>query len=263
MRRGAFRPGWGTLLLGLPLVLMALATVGVVVALASRLSLDELARALTAPETRFALCLSLETSLAALVLALLLGLPTAWLLARRAVPGRALIQLLVDVPLVLPPLVVGVGLLFFLGPRWLGGPLTALGLDLLFSPGGIVVAQAFVATAVIIRASAAALRAVPAVYGAAAGTLRASPWDCWWSIELPLAAPGIAAGVMLAWARALGEFGATLMVAGATRLRTETLATAVYLNLATGETGVAVACALILLVVALTLLVVVRWLGPA
>lgn len=245
----------------LPLALVALTIAGVLGALLLRLRWGELAAALAAPETRFALRLSLLTSAAALAVALLLGLPAAYVMARRRFPGRALLDTLLDVPLVMPPLVAGLGLLFLFGRPLLGGPLADLGIELLFSPAGVVLALAFVATTMVLRGAAAAFQAVDPGFGAAARTLGAGSWEVFWRVDLPLAARGIAAAALLAWARALGEFGATLMVAGATRLRTETLPIAVFLNIATGETGVAVACALVLLAVALAILLALRLLA--
>lgn len=244
-----------------PLAFILLLVVGVLGALAVRLSWAELVAALIAAETRFALILSLWTSAAALAVALVLALPAAYLLARRTFPGRVVVDTLLDIPLVMPPLVAGMGLLFLFGRRMLGEPLASVGIDLLFSPAGVVVAQSFIATTVMVRMGKAAFAAVDAGLGDAARTLGAAPWGVFWSVDLPLAARGLLAGAVLAWSRALGEFGATLLLAGATRLRTETLPMAVFLNIATGETGVAVACALILLAVAFALLLVLRGLG--
>ncbi|MGY0780043.1 ABC transporter permease [Azospirillum argentinense] len=245
-------------LLALPLAVVALTIAGVLGALLARLPPDDLWAALSAAETLFALRLSALTSVAALGIALALGLPAAYLMARRRFPGKVLLDTLLDVPLVMPPLVAGLGLLFLLGRN---GPVPALGMELLFSPAGVVVALAFVSTAVVVRTATAAFRSVDRGYAVAAQSLGAAPWAVFWRVELPLAARGIAAGAVLAWARALGEFGATLMVAGATRLKTETLPMAVFLNIATGETGIAVACAILLLAAALLMLVAMRLLG--
>lgn len=245
----------------LPLAATVLLVLGVLLALAIRLSPGELWMALSAAETLFALRLSLLTSLAALGMAAALGVPAGWLLARRSFPGRAAVDALLDLPLVMPPLVAGIGLLFLFGRRMLGEPLARLGIEILFSPLGVIVAQGFVATLVLLRAAKGAFLAVDPRMAEVASTLRASPWNVFVSVELPLAAPGLAAGAMLAWARAVGEFGATLILAGATRHRTETLPVAVFLNIATGETGVAVACALMLLAVTFVLLLAIRSLG--
>ncbi|WP_448208349.1 ABC transporter permease [Azospirillum sp. sgz302134] len=247
--------GW---LPAVPLAIIVVMIGGVLAALVGRLRPEELWAAVTAAETLFALRLSMLTSLAALGIALLLGLPAAYLMARWRFPGRAVLDTLLDVPLVMPPLVAGLGLLFLFGRN---GPFPALGVGLLFSPAGVVLALAFVSTTVVVRSATAAFQAVDRSCAMAAQTLGAGPWAVFWRVELPLAARGIAAGAVLAWARALGEFGATLMVAGATRLRTETLPMAVFLNIATGETGIAVACALVLLAAALLLLLAMRMLG--
>ena len=249
------------LLLALPLAVIVLAIAAVLVGLGARLSLAELLSALRSQETLFALRLSLGTSLISLAIAVLLGVPAAYLLARRRVPGMAVVDTLLDLPLVMPPLVAGLGLLFVIGRQSPVPPLARLGAELLFSPAGIVLAQSFVATTIVLRSAKAAFAAVDPGYRAVAGTLGLPPARVLWSIDLPLAAGGIAAGVVLAWARALGEFGATLMVAGATRLHTETLPMAIYLNIATGETEVAVACALVLLATAFALLLLIRFLS--
>ena len=249
------------LVLAVPLAVIVLAIAAVLVGLGARLTLGELMASLGSAETLFALRLSLTTSLVSLAIAVLLGVPAAYLLARRRVPGMALIDTLLDLPLVMPPLVAGLGLLFVIGRQSPVPPLARLGAELLFSQAGIVLAQSFVATTIVLRAAKAAFAAVDPGYRAVAGTLGLSPARVLWSIDLPLAGGGIAAGIVLAWARALGEFGATLMVAGATRMHTETLPMAIFLNIATGETGVAVACALVLLSTAFILLLIIRALG--
>lgn len=258
MNRHPRRPEAFDALLFLPLVIIVLMVTGMLVALASRLAPDALWTALVSAETRFALRLSLLTALAALGVGLGLALPAAYLMARRDFPGKVLVDTLLDLPLVLPPLVVGISLLFLFGRHRLGAPLAQFGIEILFSPVGVVVAQSFLTTPLLLRTAKAAFVAVDSRFAEVAGTLRATPWDVFWSVELPLAAPGIAAGAVLAWARALGEFGATLMLAGATRFHTETLPMAIFLNIATGETEIAVACALILLAIAFVLLLVLR-----
>lgn len=241
-----------------PLVTIVLMVAAVLAALSLRVSPAQVwAQALSA-EALFALALSLKVSVAALAAALLIGVPAAYALARRPVPGKAVIDTVLDIPLVMPPLVAGIGLLLLLSRSALGAPLARLGIELLFTPAGAVVAQTFVAVAVVLRTARAAFAQVDAGFGQAAATLGAGPAQVFARIELPLAARGIAAGAVLAWARALGEFGATLMVAGATRFKTETLPMAVYLNIATGETEAAIACALMLLVIAFALLLALR-----
>ena len=245
-------------ILVIPLGLVVIFVAGVLIALVSQVSGGELASALRSSETQFALRLSLECSLAAVAFASLLGVPAAYFLARRDFRGKGLFDTVLDIPLVMPPLVAGVGLLFLLGRGMLGGPLAELGISFVLSPWGAVVAQTFVAVPIVIRTSKAAFESVDPGYEAAAVTLGLGPWKVFVKINLPLAGRSIASGIVLGWARALGEFGATLMVAGATRFHTETLPIAVYLNISSGELGIAVSCALVLVGTAFLLLLVLR-----
>ncbi|ANB34353.1 molybdate transport system permease protein [Rhodovulum sulfidophilum] len=247
------------ILLWAPLVLIVATILGALVSLASQLPLAGLAEALAAEETRFAIAMSLRSSLIALVLALLLGLPTAWLLARRRFVGKAVVETVLDLPMVTPPLVAGIGLLLLLGREApVGGALAGLGIEILFSPAGVILAQTYIASSVVIRSARAAIGAVDPGYAANAATLGLPPFWAASLVELPMAGRGLMAAAVLGWARALGEFGATLMLAGATRMRTETLPMAVYLNIASGRTDIAIACALILLALAFALLLAIR-----
>ncbi len=246
-------------MLVVPLAIVVLFVVGVLTALVSQVSGPELLSALRSSETGFALKLSLACSLTAVLVASLMGVPAAYFLARREFRGKGVFDTLLDVPLVMPPLVAGVGLLFLLGRGMLGGPLGDLGIHLVLSPWGAVIAQTFVATPIVIRSSKAAFESLNPGYEAAALTLGLPPWKVFAKINLPLASRSIASGIILAWARALGEFGATLMVAGATRFRTETLPIAVYLNISSGQLGVAVSCALVLVGTAFLLLLALRF----
>ncbi len=250
-------------LMTLPLIGFGLMIAGVVLALATQTGPRELWHSLRGEETLFALRFSLQVSAGAMCMSIPLGIASAYYLARREFVGRQLLDALLDLPLVMPPLIVGVGLLFLLGRDLLGEPLARMGVELVFTPLGAVVAQAFVATPIILRNAKAAFESVNPGYQETAMVLGFSPWRVFFRINLPLAWRSIAAGIILAWARTMGEFGATLMVAGATRMRTETLPVAVYLNLASGELGTAVCCALVLLAVCFAVLVMLRILGGA
>ena len=246
----------------LPLLLIALTVAGVVGSLLTYLTPSVLLDTLLLEETRFALQMTLETSLVSLLIALILGIPAAYLLARRDFPGKLLLETLLDIPLVTPPLVAGVGLLFLVGHNGvIGRHLDAMGIHLLFSPAGIVLAQSYVAVSIIVRTSQTAFREIDIDYTHMAWTLGLTPGWTFLLVELPMAARGIATAAVLGWARAIGEFGATLMVAGATRLHTETLPMAIYLNIASGESDLAVACAVILLGLAFILLLSTRLLA--
>jgi molybdate transport system permease protein len=206
-----------------------------------------------------ALRLSLECATLATLVSLVLGVPIAWLLARVEFPGRRLVRALVTVPLVLPPVVGGVALLLVFGRVGLVGKYLdqAFGLTIPFTTTGVVVAEAFVAMPFLIIAVEGALRGADARYEEAAATLGAGRWSAFVHVTLPLVAPGVAAGAVLCWARALGEFGATITFAGNYPGRTQTMPLAVYLALET-DLDAAVVLSLLLLVVSVTILVSLR-----
>lgn len=216
-------------------------------------------RLLTGDVAVTALRVSLVTSLAALALASLLGVPLAWVLARYDFPGRGLLRALAVLPMVLPPVVAGVALLLVFGRRGLlGGPLADLtGLALPFSTWGVVAAQAFVAMPFLVVPVEAALRTLDVRYEEAAATLGAGRWTVLRRVTVPLIAPSLAAGMALSWARALGEFGATLTFAGNLPGVTQTLPLAVYLELQS-DPGAASLLSVLLLVVSVTVLVGLR-----
>jgi molybdate transport system permease protein len=221
---------------------------------------------LTAPEALTALGLSVQTATAATVVCLLLGVPLAWLLARVEFPGRRLVRALVTVPLVLPPVVGGVALLLVFGRRGLvGGWLDrAFGVTVPFTTTAVVLAEAFVAMPFLVLAVEGALRGADTRYEEAAATLGAGRWTTFRRVTLPLVAPGVAAGAVLCWARALGEFGATITFAGNLPGRTQTMPLAVYLALET-DPQAAIVLSLILLTVSVLILVGLRdrWLTAA
>jgi molybdate transport system permease protein len=205
-----------------------------------------------------ALRLSLVVSVAAVGVALVLGFPTAWVLARTDFPGRALLRALVVLPLVLPPVVGGVGLLAALGRRGLvGALLDELGIQLAFTTAGATVAATFVCFPLMVLALEAGLRGVDPRLEAAAATMGASRWTILRRVTLPLLRPQLLAGLVLAWARALGEFGATITFAGNLRGETQTLPLAVFETLQTDPDG-AVLLSLLLVGIALGALVVLR-----
>ncbi len=206
-----------------------------------------------------ALTLSLVCASLATVVCVVLGVPLAWLLARGDVPGRSVLRALVTVPLVLPPVVGGVALLLVLGRRGLLGRYLHdwFGISLPFTTAGVVVAEAFVAMPFLVIAVEGALRGADPRYEEAAATLGASRWLTFRRVTLPSIAPGVVAGTVLCWARALGEFGATITFAGNFPGRTTTMPLAVYLALET-DPGAAIVLSLVLLVVSVVVLVSLR-----
>jgi molybdate transport system permease protein len=222
---------------------------------------------LTEPGALTALRLSLQTATIATAVCLLLGVPLAWLLARVEFPGRRLIRALVTVPLVLPPVVGGVALLLVFGRRGLLGEWldTTFGFTLPFTTTGVVVAEAFVAMPFLVIAVEGALRGADTRYEEAAATLGAGRWTTFTHVTLPLVAPGIAAGAVLCWARALGEFGATITFAGNYPGVTQTMPLAVYQTIEGGDLDGAVVLSLVLLAVSVAVLAGLRdkWITSA
>jgi molybdate transport system permease protein len=210
-------------------------------------------------DVRAALILSLGASLAALAVATVLGVPLAWVLARREFPGRTLVRALAVLPMVLPPVVGGVALLLAFGRRGLlGAPLYALtGWSLPFTTAGVVLAEAFVAMPFLVVTVEAGLRALDPRVEEAAASLGASRWHVLRRVTLPLAAPSIAAGMALAWARAIGEFGATVTFAGNLPGSTRTAPLAVSVLIETNPEAAWLLSG-ILLAVSLAVLVLLR-----
>jgi molybdate transport system permease protein len=223
-----------------------------------------LPRLLTEPAVRQALGLSLLAATLATGVALLLGVPLAWLLARVRFPGRALLRGLVTLPLVLPPVVGGVALLLAFGRRGIVGRHLEPWFTLPFTTAGVVVAETFVAMPFLIVAVEGALRSADGRYEEAAATLGAGRWTAFRRVTLPLVGPSIGAGAILCWARALGEFGATITFAGNLPGTTQTMPLAVYIALET-DPEAAIALALVLLAVSVLVLAGLRerWLRGA
>jgi molybdate transport system permease protein len=249
----------------LPWMLVLPAVVGLVflvlplAGLLIRAPWSTLAQRLTEPHVLEALRLSLVCATIATAVCLLLGVPLAWLLARVDFPGRRLVRALVTVPLVLPPVVGGVALLLVLGRRGLVGQWleNTFGVTLPFTTAGVIVAEAFVAMPFLVISVEGALRGADQRFEEAAATLGASRWTVFRRVTLPLIMPGVVAGAVLCWARALGEFGATITFAGNFPGTTRTMPLAVYLALET-EPEAAIVLSLVLLAVSVIILAGLR-----
>jgi molybdate transport system permease protein len=232
-----------------------------IVALLLRVPLGDLATYATRPIVRDALLLSLGTTLVSLGLMLALGTPLAYLLARYSFRGKRLIETLVDVPLVMPPAVAGIALLLAFGRRGLLGPaLEVAGLDLAFSTAAVVLAQTFVASPFYVKAARAAFQGVPRELEESAAVEGAGEWSRFRHVLLPLAVPGIAGGAVMAWARALGEFGATILFAGNFEGRAQTMPLAIYTALES-DLNAAITLAALLVVASFVLLISFRLLS--
>lgn len=241
-----------------PLLILLFLIIGSVVSLFLQIDLQTITTLIYDPEIHFALLLSLGTASISLILALGISIPAAWSMVRIPFKGKKWLNLCLDLPMVMPPLVAGIGLLLLLGQA---GPFSGLFPNfarLLFSPLGVIIAQTYVASAIIVRNTSAAFASIEKGYIQVAYNLGLTPIKTFILIEIPLVWRVILSSCVLALARALGEFGATLMLAGATRLKTETLPMAIYLNIASGDYQLAIGCALILMFIACLLLLVIN-----
>ncbi len=249
----------------IPLALLLPAALGIaflvlpMVGLLIRAPWSDLFERLAEPQVGQALRLSLLTATMATVVSMILGIPIAWVLARSRIRGRSILRALVTVPLVLPPVVGGVALFLVLGRRGIiGGWLyDNFGFSLPFTTAAVVIAETFVAMPFLVISVEGALRAADARFEDAAATLGANGWSTFRRVTLPLVAPGIAAGAVLCWARALGEFGATITFAGNFPGTTQTMPLAVYLALQ-NDPQAAIVLSLVLLAVSLATLALLR-----
>lgn len=256
-----------------PWIVLTLAIVGFafivlpIVGLVQQVPWRSLWSDLTTPEATSALRLSLVCSVWATVLSLVLGVPIAWVLARIRFPGRSLVRALVLLPMVVPPVVGGVGLFYAFGRDGLVGGLLHdwFGVQLTFSTAGVVMAETFVALPFLVITVEAALRSMDRRFEDAAAALGAHRLTVFRRVTVPLVLPGLVAGAALAWARALGEFGATITFAGNVEGRTQTTPLAVYLLLQT-RPEIAIGLSVVLLAVCVAVLALLRdrWLrvGP-
>ena len=248
-----------------PLALIVLGALGValfllpLVGLLWRTPWPRLVELVTSEVVADALRLSLLSSLAATTVSLVLGLPLAWLLARVDFPGRSMVRGLVLLPLILPPVVGGAALLFALGRRGvLGEPLyRASGIVLPFSTVGVILATTFVAMPFLVITVEGAIRNLDDRFEGAAASLGAGRWTVLRRVTLPMVAPSVMAGLALTWARAFGEFGATISFAGNLPGRTQTLPLAVFVALES-DREVAVAISLLMIVISLAVLIALR-----
>ena len=215
-------------------------------------------------DVRTALLLSLQCSLVAAAISVVFGVPLAWVLARLRFPGRGVVRALCTLSMVLPPVVAGVALFFSFGRRGLFGQYLDrwFGVTLPFTTSGVVVAQAFVAMPFLVLTVEAALRQTDVRFEDAARTLGATRWYVFRRVTLPAIRPALVAGAVLAWARALGEFGASITFAGNFPGRTRTVPIATYLALET-DPEQALVLSLVLMVVSFVVLLALRdrWLG--
>jgi molybdate transport system permease protein len=211
---------------------------------------------LRSEEIQFAIALSLKTSVASTILCILIAVPAAYALARYDFPGKSVASTLLDMPLALPPLVAGVGLLLFFGTSLPGRELAEAGLVFVFTPFGIVIAQFFVNMPFMLRVMRSTFEGISPRYEYVAKTLGCTDAQAIWRVTLPMASNGLLAGSVITWSKGIGEFGAALMLAGATRMRTETLPISLFLNMSCGKLDEAISAATILILISVVSLYV-------
>jgi len=211
---------------------------------------DSIVEILSSPEIRYAIQLSLITSIISTALCAVIAIPSGYILSRGGFPGMRPLIMLLMMPLSLPPLVAGVALLLFFARTPVGTGLEDLGITVVYTQLGIIVAQLFVNLPYLIRVMRSSFAMISPRYEHIARTLGCSDFQAFWHITLPLARAGLISGLVITWSKAMGEFGAVLMLAGATRMHTETLPIALFLNMATGDLDIAITTACILLGIA-------------
>ncbi len=245
-------------LLAAPLLVLIAAPI---LALVARVDFSLFLANLTSNVVIRAISLSLVTSLIATLLALCFGLPLAYLLARRQFRGKMIVDTLIDLPMILPPAVAGIALLIAFGRRGLiGAHLAEFGITLAFTQVAVIMAQTFVAAPYFVKAATAAFLGVERELEQSAALDGASPLQVFFAITIPLSWPVLSSGLVMTWARALGEFGATIIFAGNLAGRTQTMPLAIYLGFER-DIQLAIVLALVLLGVAfLVLLIVKGWL---
>ncbi|GAC1535773.1 MAG: hypothetical protein NVS2B7_04970 [Herpetosiphon sp.] len=247
--------GRGAILLAIPLLIILILPL---LALIANTPLSQLWTLLRAPVVRQSLRLTLQTSLLTVAATLLLGTPLAYGLARRSSRRRALVDTLLTLPMVLPPAVAGIGLLLAFGRYGLSGRLLALlGITLPFTPAAVVIAQIFVASPYYIKTAISGFLAIEPELEEAAALDGADPWSILRLVSMPLALPSLAGGIVMTWARAIGEFGATIIFAGNLPGRTQTMPLAIYLGFEI-DFAVALTLAMLLLLFAGGALLIAR-----
>jgi molybdate transport system permease protein len=218
-------------------------------------------QSLFSPEIQFAIMLSLVTSICSTLICIIIAVPSAYALARYNFFGKSFVNMILDLPLALPPLVAGVGLLLLFGATEFGSWLASVGLVFVFTPLGIVVAQFFVNFPYMLRIMRSTFEDISPRYEYVAKSLGCNNVQSLLRVTLPMASSGFIAGSVITWSKGIGEFGAALMLAGATRMKTETLPISLYLNMSCGELELAISAAIILIVISMVSLYIFEVFG--
>jgi len=209
------------------------------------------------PEVAHAIVLSLTTATVSCIIAMTLGVPTAYFLARRQFPGKALVDALLDIPVFISPIAIGALLLVAFSSsqgRWL----QSHALEIVFEVPGIIIAQAAIVTALAVRLMKAVFETIPLRYEKVARSLGCTQWSAFCKVVMPLSKSGLIATAIIVWARAVGEFGATVTLAGATERKTATIPTSIYLGFASADVERALTLVVILILISMLSLVGLR-----
>jgi molybdate transport system permease protein len=239
------------------LVLLAVFIIGIIVSLLAYTEWNTFIEALFSEEILFAIRLSLTTATISAVVSILIAVPVAYAISRNNFPGKSIVDSLLDLPIVVSPVAIGAALLVFFNTP-LGAAIDDNVIGFVFSVPGIVLAQVTVISALAVRLLKSTFDSIDARYEQVARTLGCSQPEAFFRVTLPLARDGLIASTILTWARAVGEFGATVMLAGATAMKTETLPSAIFLSLASADVEKAIAVIFVLVIIAIIALLSIR-----
>lgn len=239
------------------LVVLAVFFIGIIASMLAYTEWDTFLDALLSEEILFAIRLSLVTATISAVISILIAIPVAYAISRTRFPGKDIVDSLLDLPIVISPVALGAALLVFFNTP-VGKAIDNNVLGFVFSVPGIVLAQVTVISALAIRLLKSTFDSIDPRYEQVARTLGCSQPEAFFRVTLPLARDGLIASTILTWARAVGEFGATVTLAGATAMKTETLPTAIFLSLASADVGKAIAVIFVLVIIAVIALLVIR-----
>jgi molybdate transport system permease protein len=239
------------------LVLLGVFFVGIIASLLAYTEWDTFTAALLSEEILFAIRLSVMTATISAVVSILIAIPVAYAISRASFPGKDIVDSLLDLPIVISPVALGAALLVFFNTP-VGAAVDDNVIKFVFAVPGIVLAQITVISALAIRLLKSTFDSIDPRYEQVARTLGCSKPEAFFRVTLPLSRDGLIAAAILTWARAVGEFGATVTLAGATAMKTETLPTAIFLGLATADVGKAIAVIFVLVIIAVAALLAIR-----
>jgi molybdate transport system permease protein len=239
------------------LVVLAIFFIGIIASMVAYTDWDTFIDALMSEEILFAIRLSLITATISAIISILIAIPVAYAISRTRFPGKDIVDSLLDLPIVISPVALGAALLVFFNTP-LGEAIDDNILGFVFSVPGIVLAQITVISALAIRLLKSTFDSIDPRFEQVARTLGCSQPEAFFRVTLPLARDGLIASTILTWARAVGEFGATVTLAGATAMKTETLPTAIFLSLASADVGKAIAVIFVLVIIAVIALLAIR-----